>query len=212
MTVSLVVSYIKVNVSVSKYLLTYLLTPWNRGLLEMLTSFQSVKKFLAFHETRRFITAFTNARHLSLSWASSIHFPTIHINIIFPSMSGSPKWSFPSGSPTKNLYTPLLSPIRATCSAQLILLDFIARRLLGEEHRLLRCSLCNFLHPPVTSSLLGPSILHKTLFWNTLGLRSSLVANEQEKTRKNTLQCTASTDLDGRNYWKYLRFENRCPR
>ena len=30
------------------------------------------KKFAAFYETRRFITAFTNARHLSVSWASSI--------------------------------------------------------------------------------------------------------------------------------------------
>jgi hypothetical protein len=53
------------------YLLTYLLicllTPWNRILLEKLTSFQLVKKFPAFYGTRRFITAFTSARHLSLS-------------------------------------------------------------------------------------------------------------------------------------------------
>ena len=32
----------------------------------------SVKKFPAFYGTRSFITAFTSARHLSLSWASSI--------------------------------------------------------------------------------------------------------------------------------------------
>jgi len=32
---------------------------------------------------------------------------------------------FPSGSPTKTLFTPLLSPVRAACSAYLILLDFI---------------------------------------------------------------------------------------
>jgi len=42
------------------YLLTYLLTPWCRVLLEKLTGFQLVKKFPAFHGTRRFITAFTN--------------------------------------------------------------------------------------------------------------------------------------------------------
>jgi hypothetical protein len=52
---------------------TYLLTPWIRILLEKLTGFQVVKKFPAFYWTRKFITVFTNARHLSLSWASSIH-------------------------------------------------------------------------------------------------------------------------------------------
>ena len=51
---------------------TYLLTPWSRVLLEKLTGFQLDKKFPAFYGTQRFITAFTSARHLSLSWASSI--------------------------------------------------------------------------------------------------------------------------------------------
>ena len=48
----------------------YLLTPWCRVLLEKLTGLQLVKKFAAFHRTRRFITALTSIRHLSLSWAS----------------------------------------------------------------------------------------------------------------------------------------------
>jgi hypothetical protein len=47
-------------------------TAWSRVLLEKLTGFQPVKKFPAFHLTRRFITAFTSARDLSLFWASSI--------------------------------------------------------------------------------------------------------------------------------------------
>ena len=51
---------------------TYLLTPCSRVLLEKLTCLQLVKKFSAYYGTRRFITAFTSARHLSLSWASSI--------------------------------------------------------------------------------------------------------------------------------------------
>jgi len=51
---------------------TYLLTPWCRVLLEKLTGLQLVKKFPAFHGTRRFITALTSERHLSLSWASPI--------------------------------------------------------------------------------------------------------------------------------------------
>ena len=37
-----------------------------------LTGLQLVKKFPAFHGTRRFITALTSVRHLSLSWASPI--------------------------------------------------------------------------------------------------------------------------------------------
>jgi len=49
------------------YLLTYLLTPWGRVLLEKLTIPQLVKKFPAFYGTRRFITTFTSACHLSLS-------------------------------------------------------------------------------------------------------------------------------------------------
>jgi len=39
------------------YLLTYLLTPWCRVLLEKLTGLQLVKKFSTFYGTRRFITA-----------------------------------------------------------------------------------------------------------------------------------------------------------
>ena len=59
------------------YLLTYLLSPRCRVLLEKLTSLQLVKKFPAFHGTRRFITALTSVRHLSLSWASpnKLHLP-----------------------------------------------------------------------------------------------------------------------------------------
>jgi hypothetical protein len=52
--------------------ITYLLAPWSRIPLEKLTGFQLVKKFPIFYRTPRFITAFTRARHLSLSWGSSI--------------------------------------------------------------------------------------------------------------------------------------------
>jgi len=60
------------------YLLTYLgvltrsLTLRSRVLLEKLTGSQLVKKFPAFYGKYRFITAFTSACHLFLSWASSI--------------------------------------------------------------------------------------------------------------------------------------------
>ena len=58
--------------AMATYLLTYLLTPWCRVLLQKLTGLQLVKKFPAFHGTRSFITALTSVCHVSLSWARPI--------------------------------------------------------------------------------------------------------------------------------------------
>jgi hypothetical protein len=61
------------------------------GLPEKLTGSHLLKKFPAFYGTQKFITALTRARHLSPSWARSIHpcppshFSKIHFNIILPS-------------------------------------------------------------------------------------------------------------------------------
>jgi len=44
----------------------YLLTPWSRVLQEKLIVFHLVKKFPGFYGTRRFITAFTNARQITI--------------------------------------------------------------------------------------------------------------------------------------------------
>ena len=152
----------------------YLHTPWCR-VLEKLTGLQLVKKFPAFHGTRRFITALTSVRHLSLTWASPIQsiypHPTSWRSILILSTHlclGLPSGLLPSGFPTKTLYTTLSSPIRATCPAHLILLDFITRTILGEDYKSFSSSLCNLLQSPVTSSLLGPNILLNTMFSNTL--------------------------------------------
>jgi hypothetical protein len=47
--------------------LTNELTPWSKVLLEKLKCPKLLKKFPAFFGTRRFITVYTRARHLSLS-------------------------------------------------------------------------------------------------------------------------------------------------
>jgi len=84
-----------------------LLTPWCRVLLEQLTGLQLVKKFPAFHVTRRFITALTSVRHLSLSWASPMQsiypHPTSWRSILIISTHlrlGLPSGLFPSGIKT----------------------------------------------------------------------------------------------------------------
>jgi hypothetical protein len=49
------------------YLLTYLLTPWSRVLLEKLTGFADSQVIPRIYGTRKFITVLTSARQLSLS-------------------------------------------------------------------------------------------------------------------------------------------------
>jgi hypothetical protein len=103
-------------------LLTHSLTPWSKVFLEKLTYSQLDKRFLAMYGSRRFITAFTKARHLSISRATSIqfmpppsHFLKIYRNSISHLRLGLPSGLFPSGFPTKTLYTPLIYSVRAAC-------------------------------------------------------------------------------------------------
>jgi len=91
----------------------YLLTACSTVLLEKLTGSQLVKKFPAFYGTQRFITAFTEARYLSLYWASSIHSitppPTSWRAVLILSFHlhlGLPSCLFPSDFPTKIVYKP----------------------------------------------------------------------------------------------------------
>jgi hypothetical protein len=55
----------------------------------------------------------------------------------------------------------------------------ITRIIFGDEYRSLSSSVCNLLHSPVASSLLGPNIFLSTLFSNTLSLCCSLRVRDQ---------------------------------
>ena len=105
-------------------LLNYLLTPRSTVFLEKLIGAQLVNEFPAFYGTRRFITAFTSARHLSLSWARSIqsipHHPTSWRSTLILSSHlrlGLPSCLFRSGFPTKPCTRLSSPPIHATCPA-----------------------------------------------------------------------------------------------
>ena len=75
-----------------------------------------------------------------LGQPNPVHIPTshlleIHYNIIHPSKPRSPQWSPSLRFPHQDPINPLSSPIRATCPAHLILLDFITRSILGEVYK-----------------------------------------------------------------------------
>ena len=76
--------------------------------------------------------------------------------VSFPPVSPPRPFTHPSPHP----YAPHAQPI-----------SFFT--LLGEEYKSFSSSLCNPLHSPVTSSLLGPYIFLNTMFSNTLSFLSS---------------------------------------
>jgi len=147
--------------------------------------FKLVKKFPAFYGTRKFITAFTNARHLSLTWARSIqslppsHFLKIHLTIIFPSTPGTFKWTlslrFLHQSPVYTSHLP--HTCYMTRPSHSFLFDYPYNIWGGLQIiKLLIMYFSPLLYYLVP---LGPNILHNTVFSNTLSPNSSLSMSDQ---------------------------------
>jgi hypothetical protein len=134
-------------------------TRWSTALLDKLVVLQLVKKFPAFYGTRRFITLFTTARHVSQSWSRSIQpkFPPTYYNswkyILISSYHprlGLPSGLFPSGLTTKTLHALSLLPL-ACCMPRPSYSCFVHPNDIGPIMRIL-----NLLQVPVISSLVEP--------------------------------------------------------
>ena len=108
----------------------------------------------AFHGTQKFITAFTRARHLFISWARTIHSVTriyllkFYFNMTFASKCRFSKLLFLSCLPIETLYTPLHSTIRAKSRVYLIHLNLVTLIKFGEQYRTLSFSFVVFSTPP----------------------------------------------------------------
>jgi hypothetical protein len=85
--------------------------------------------------------------------------------------------------------------------AQLILLDFTTRTIFGKKYRSLSSLLCNFLHSPVTLSLLGPNTLLNSQYQYKFSYVILDYTQNSIEVDAETKESTRKTEekLDGRN-------------
>ena len=135
----------------------------------MLTSVQLVNTSSAYRLTRRFIATFTNACHLSLSWASSIQSTPPHptycksISLLSSHLRlGIARDLFPPGFLPKPCIRLSLSHMRYMPHRSHSNLCYHSHNT-GWQVKKMKFPLHRFLHSPATSSPLGPKCgWHKT--------------------------------------------------
>ena len=168
------------------YLLTYLLTSWNRVLLEKLTGSAASQEIPCIlwnpkvhYRTHKCQTPVPILSQLHPVPKTPSHFLIVRLTVILPSTSGFPQWSpslrLPHQNPVHN--SPLTHTRHMPRPSHSS--PFYHPHNIGKKYRSLSSSLCNFLLSHVTSSLLGPNTLLNTLFSNTLSPRSSLKASDR---------------------------------
>jgi len=116
-----------------------------------------------FYKTRRFITVFTRASHMSLYLTSSIirRSPNRFLQDFFFFIFSNWRTGLPNGIfqvPSPKPCTHLSSPIRATCPVNPIL-DLNTRTMFGEVNRSWSSSLCSCLQFVAVASL--PRIIYR---------------------------------------------------
>ena len=118
-----------------------------------------------------------------LGQPNPVHIPSsylleIHPNIIHPSTPRSPQWSLSLRFPHQDPIRPPLLTHKRHMPSPSHSSRFYHPHNIGWEYRSFSSTLCNLLHSPVTSSLLGPNILLNTIFSNTLSFVSCLTSSE----------------------------------
>ena len=107
------------------------------------------------------------------------HLLQIHHNIIHPSTPRTPQRSLSLRFPHQDLIRLPLLPHTSHMPSPFHSSWFYHPHHIRWGVQTFSSSLCNLLHSPVTSSLLGPNILLNTIFSNTLSFLSSLAFSDQ---------------------------------
>jgi hypothetical protein len=97
--------------------------------------------------TRRFITVFTSAGYRTLCWTTWIQFKLIYLSSIFILLYHLRQVACSLQVFGITYLCAFLNfPMPATCLSHPNPIDIVTLVISGEEHKLWRCVLCNFLH------------------------------------------------------------------